>query len=59
MYPSKMASLKALVEAQGGRLWLESEMGVGSTFSLILLVATSSNEEGKGVSGEDSPARST
>jgi len=37
-----MPSLKALVEAQGGRLWLESEMGVGSTFSLILPVATDS-----------------
>jgi signal transduction histidine kinase/GAF domain-containing protein/CheY-like chemotaxis protein len=44
-----MPSLKALTEAQGGRLWLESEMGVGSTFSLILPVATSSNEEEEGL----------
>ncbi len=42
-----MPSLKALAEAQGGRLWLESEMGVGSTFSLILPVAAGPNEEEK------------
>ncbi len=33
-----MAIAKALVEALGGRIWLESEMGVGSTFSFILPV---------------------
>ena len=44
-----MPSLKALTETQGGRLWLESEIGVGSTLSLILPVATSSNEEEEGL----------
>jgi signal transduction histidine kinase len=29
---------KALVEAQGGRIWLTSEIGVGSTISLLLPV---------------------
>jgi PAS domain S-box-containing protein len=46
-----MPALKALTEAQGGRLWLESEMGVGSTFSLILPVSNSSD-------GEEFPAQS-
>ncbi len=27
---------KALIEAQGGRIWVDSEMGVGSTFTFIL-----------------------
>lgn len=31
-----LALAKALVEAHGGQIWLESEMGVGSTFSFAL-----------------------
>jgi signal transduction histidine kinase len=31
-----MSIAKALVEAHGGRIWVETEMGVGSTFSFIL-----------------------
>ena len=34
-----MALVKALVEANGGRVWVDSETGVGSTFSFALPAA--------------------
>jgi signal transduction histidine kinase len=36
-----MALVKTLVEAHGGRLWIESDNGVGATFSVILPVNVS------------------
>jgi signal transduction histidine kinase len=36
---------KALVEAQNGRIWVETEMGTGSTFSVLLPVTLEGEEE--------------
>jgi signal transduction histidine kinase len=36
---------KALTEAQGGRIWVEPEMGVGSTFSVLLPARPSDGDE--------------
>ncbi len=36
---------KALVEAQGGRIWVDTEAGRGSTFSILLPVLLKMEEE--------------
>jgi signal transduction histidine kinase len=36
---------KALVEAQGGRIWVETEAGCGSTFSILLPILLKPQEE--------------
>ncbi len=36
---------KALVEAQGGRIWVDTEAGSGSTFSILLPVLLEAEEE--------------
>jgi signal transduction histidine kinase len=36
---------KALVEAQGGRIWVETEAGCGSTFSILLPVLLKAEEQ--------------
>ncbi len=42
-----MAISRTLVEAQGGRIWVESEAGAGSSFSFILPVGGPSRAEEK------------
>lgn len=38
---------KALTEAQGGRIWVESESGVGATFSVLLPIQQQASLEAK------------
>jgi len=40
-----LAVVKALVEAHGGRIEVESEVGKGSTFTLFLPLASSGSQE--------------
>jgi len=40
---SELTLVRSLVEAQGGRLWVESESGVGTTFRVILPVHAPGN----------------
>jgi PAS domain S-box-containing protein len=53
-----LAISKALVEEQGGRMWLESQPGEGSRFSFTLPVSSSGEGEGAAAHprGEETPA---
>ncbi|NTV63347.1 MAG: response regulator, partial [Oscillochloris sp.] len=46
-----LAISKALVEEQAGRIWLESALGKGSTFSFTLPVAATNESAGEQVGG--------
>jgi len=44
-----MSIARALVEAHGGRIWVDSEMGRGSTFTFIIPVGGAAGGNGAGV----------
>jgi signal transduction histidine kinase len=47
-----LSIVKTLVEAHNGRIWVDTEMGKGSTFSLLIPIA---NNNGYNLPGEDIP----
>jgi PAS domain S-box-containing protein len=50
-----LAISKALVEEQGGRMWLDSHLGEGSSFSFTLPLAPGAEDEGAQAVGEGQP----
>jgi signal transduction histidine kinase/GAF domain-containing protein len=50
-----LSIVKALVEAHGGQVWVESEMGRGSTFAFSLPIATSRQDVSAGNESLPSP----
>ena len=43
-----LAICRGLVEAHGGNIWVESELGKGSTFRLALPIKNMAEEQGNG-----------